>query len=70
MIMNGVGAIGRVLPGFLADWYMGPLNVVTPASFICCILLFSWIAIGNSAGLYCWAILYGTLYPDIPEIAA
>ncbi|KAH7305429.1 major facilitator superfamily transporter, partial [Stachybotrys elegans] len=59
MIMNGVGALGRVLPGFLADQYLGPLNVVTPASCFCCILLFCWIAINNSAGLYCWAILYG-----------
>lgn len=59
MIMNGVGAIGRVVPGFLADIYLGPLNVVTPAALICMVLLYCWNAINSRAALYCWAILYG-----------
>ncbi|KAH9229074.1 hypothetical protein K456DRAFT_1923736 [Colletotrichum gloeosporioides 23] len=59
MIMNGVGAIGRVIPGFLADLFLGPLNVVTPAAAVCTILLFSWMAIKSAAGLYAWAVVYG-----------
>ncbi|KAI8255601.1 hypothetical protein K4K53_007902 [Colletotrichum sp. SAR 10_77] len=59
MIMNGVGAIGRVIPGFLADLFLGPLNVVTPAAAVCTILLFSWMAIKSAAGLYAWAVIYG-----------
>lgn len=59
MIMNGVGAIGRVIPGFLADLYLGPLNVVTPAAAICTILLFCWMAIQSSTALYVWAVFYG-----------
>lgn len=59
MIMNGVGAIGRVVPGFLADLYLGPLNVVTPAACFCTILLYTWNGISNELGLYFWAVLYG-----------
>ncbi|KAL0934423.1 MFS monocarboxylate transporter [Colletotrichum truncatum] len=59
MIMNGVGAIGRVIPGFLADLFLGPLNVVTPAAAVCTILLFCWNAIKTAPALYVWAVLYG-----------
>ncbi|OLN86143.1 putative transporter MCH4-like protein 7 [Colletotrichum chlorophyti] len=59
MIMNGVGAVGRVLPGFLADQYLGPLNVVTPAAAICTVLLYCWTAIESAPALYGWAVLYG-----------
>ncbi|TDZ38404.1 Aspyridones efflux protein apdF [Colletotrichum trifolii] len=59
MIMNGVGAIGRVLPGFLADHFLGPLNVVTPAALVCTVLLYCWIAVKSEPALYAWAVLYG-----------
>lgn len=59
VVMNGVSAIRRVLPALLADLYVGPLNVVTPAALVCAILLYCWIAIDSIAGLYCWAVIYG-----------
>lgn len=59
MIMNGVGAIGRILPGFLADLWLGPLNVVTPAATMCMVLLYSWNVVDSATGLYVWAIIYG-----------
>lgn len=59
MIMNGVGAIGRVVPGFVADQLVGPLNVVTPAACICTVLLYCWNAIQDEVGLYFWAVLHG-----------
>lgn len=68
MIMNGVGAIGRVVPGFLADLYLGPLNVVTPAAFTCMVLLYCWNAVKNRAALYCWAVLYGMLPPYTDKV--
>lgn len=63
MIMNGVGVIGRVIPGFLADKYVGPLNVVSPAAGVCTILLFCWMAIKTVPALYVWAVFYGTCFP-------
>ncbi|UQC88971.1 riboflavin transporter MCH5 [Colletotrichum lupini] len=59
IVMNGVGAIGRVIPGLLADLYLGPLNVMIPAAAICTTLLFCWIAIQSSTALYTWAVFYG-----------
>ncbi|KAF6833116.1 MFS monocarboxylate transporter [Colletotrichum musicola] len=59
MIMNGVGVIGRVVPGFLADKFVGPLNVVSPAAGVCTILLFCWMAIESTPALYVWAVFYG-----------
>ncbi|KAH8647515.1 major facilitator superfamily domain-containing protein [Ilyonectria robusta] len=58
ILMNGVGAIGRALPGFLADLYVGPLNVITPAAFVCTIMLYCWTTVGSPVGLYSWAVIY------------
>ncbi|KAH8653571.1 major facilitator superfamily domain-containing protein [Xylariales sp. PMI_506] len=59
MIMNGVGAIGRVLPGLLADLFVGPVNVIIPASLISMVLLYIWTVIETQAGLYVFAVIYG-----------
>jgi MFS family permease len=61
MIMNGVGAIGRIFPGLIADQWCGPLQVVIPASSVCMVMLYSWNTIETRVALYVFAVIYGML---------
>ncbi|KAK7757516.1 hypothetical protein SLS62_000531 [Diatrype stigma] len=58
LVMNGVGLFGRMLPSLFAD-RVGPLNLLIPASLLCAICLFAWIAVADPASMYVWAIFYG-----------
>lgn len=57
--MNGVGLFGRVIPAILADKYFGILKTLIPAVGISGILLFGWIGVSSTEGLFGWAVIYG-----------
>jgi hypothetical protein len=57
--MNGVGLFGRVVPALLADKYFGILKTLIPAVGISGILLFGWIGVTSTEGLFGWAVIYG-----------
>ncbi|KAI1619281.1 major facilitator superfamily domain-containing protein [Exophiala viscosa] len=48
MIINGIGAIGRIVPGLVADRWCGPLNVIKPATAV----------IRTEAASTSWAVLW------------
>ncbi|KAH8890493.1 MFS general substrate transporter [Thozetella sp. PMI_491] len=58
LVLNGGGAIGRLVPNHIAD-KVGPINVFVPTAAIAGICLFCWMAVSNVAGLYVWAVFYG-----------
>ena len=57
--MNGIGVIGRIIPGYLADRYFGVFNSIIPIVLITAMTTFCWIAVSSQGGLYVWAIVYG-----------
>ncbi|KAF2685203.1 MFS general substrate transporter [Lentithecium fluviatile CBS 122367] len=59
MIMNGVGLLGRLIPGYIADAYLGPYNTLIPLCFLTSIILYCWAAVYSVPSLYAFAILYG-----------
>lgn len=59
IIINGVGIPARILPGYLADRYTGPLNVFIPMLCGNAIMIFAWLGISNIAGFYVFTVLYG-----------
>lgn len=59
MIMNGAGMPGRLIPNFLADQYVGPLNLLIPFAFVSGVVLFGWAGVHNIDGLYAFAVIYG-----------
>ncbi|KAJ4293560.1 hypothetical protein N0V90_008843 [Kalmusia sp. IMI 367209] len=59
LIMNGMGMPGRLLPGYIADRYLGPYNTIIPWCFITAIILYCWAAVKTEASLYAFTILYG-----------
>lgn len=59
LIINGVGIPGRIVPGFLADRYIGPLNMLIFFSCIGGFTLLSWAAVSSLPDLTAWAVIYG-----------
>jgi predicted MFS family arabinose efflux permease len=58
LVLNGVGAIGRVLPNYIAD-HVGTLNVYAPLAFLSAVSMYCWPAVHSKIGLYVWTSLYG-----------
>ncbi|KPM41900.1 hypothetical protein AK830_g4629 [Neonectria ditissima] len=61
MVLNGIGIIGRIAPTIIADQWTGPLNMLIPISFAASLLVFCWVAVDSSGGLYAFAVIYGLL---------
>ncbi|KAL4873106.1 major facilitator superfamily domain-containing protein [Aspergillus spectabilis] len=61
MVLNGVGVVGRILPGVVGDQFTGMLNMVIPLSFAAAVLMFCWAAVITEAGLYAFAAVYGVV---------
>ncbi|KAI9149901.1 MFS-type transporter dbaD [Paramyrothecium foliicola] len=59
IVMNGVGLFGRLIPALLADKYFGILNTLIPAVGTSGALLFGWIGVSSTGGLFGWAVIYG-----------
>ena len=58
-ITNAGSLFGRILPGYLADGYTGPMNMHISFSIAAAVLAFCWIAIRNTPGLVVFSVLYG-----------
>ncbi|KAI9735906.1 MAG: hypothetical protein M1834_001372 [Cirrosporium novae-zelandiae] len=59
LIMNGVGFVGRLIPGYCADKYSGPINFMAPMALLTALLSFLWPLVSNEAGLFVWSAIYG-----------
>ena len=59
IVMNGVGAIGRILPPLLSDRYTGPVNMMIPLVIFSAVALYCWAPIYNESGLWAFAVFYG-----------
>ncbi|KAI2168630.1 hypothetical protein LOZ23_001992 [Ophidiomyces ophidiicola] len=59
MIMNALGTVGRMIPSFLADYFIGPMNALIPFTFASSIVLFAWSGVKSSPTLYAFSALYG-----------
>ena len=59
IITNAAGLLVRPSLGFIADRRLGPLNCLIPAVAMSAIVLYSWIAVKDAAGLYTFAVFYG-----------
>ena len=57
-ILNAASVPGRILPNAIGD-YIGPMNVLIPASFFTGVLALVWIAIKSRASIIAVACLYG-----------
>ncbi|KAF2161443.1 hypothetical protein M409DRAFT_69788 [Zasmidium cellare ATCC 36951] len=67
-IMNGLGLPGRIIPGFVADRYLGSLNMFIPFVFASAILLYCWAAVDSLGGVYPFAVIYGFFAAGIQSL--
>ncbi|CAG9951568.1 unnamed protein product [Clonostachys rosea f. rosea IK726] len=58
LITNGVGFLGRIIPNYLAD-RTGAVTMLIPVSSATAILVFCWMSVNSSSGLYAWSVFYG-----------
>ncbi|CAK7231688.1 hypothetical protein SCUCBS95973_008003 [Sporothrix curviconia] len=58
LVVNGVGAIGRLLPNYIAD-LVGSINMFAVFGLYAGIAGLSWMAVHNATGLYVWCVFYG-----------
>ncbi|ODM18443.1 hypothetical protein SI65_06314 [Aspergillus cristatus] len=61
MVLNGVGIVGRILPGVIGDRVAGMLNILILLSFAASLLAYCWAAISKAAELYVFAVVYGII---------
>lgn len=57
-ILNAVSVPGRILPNFAGD-YIGPMNVLVPASFMTGVMALVWTGVHTFGGIITWACFYG-----------
>jgi MFS family permease len=59
LIMNGMGLPGRLIPGYIANRWLGPYNTLIPWVLLTSIIMYCWSAVDTKASLYAFTILYG-----------
>ena len=59
LITNGASTLSRILVGFLADDYIGPMNTYILSVATLAISFFTWIAVTSATGMYVWAAGFG-----------
>ncbi|KAJ8105699.1 hypothetical protein OPT61_g10022 [Boeremia exigua] len=72
IIINGVGLPARVLPGFIADRYIGVLNMQALALVFNVVMLWTWLSVRSVTSYYVWVVFYGlgagafqSLFPSV-----
>lgn len=68
MILNGVGLPARILPGYIADRYIGVLNVLIISLVGNIIILFCWLSVKSISAYYVWTVWYGLFAAAFPSL--
>lgn len=61
MVLNGTGMPGRLVPAYIAQRWTGSLNLFIPQLAATAIIIYSWIAVKSTTGLWIFAVFYGTV---------
>lgn len=59
MIINVAGISGRIVPAFIADRWIGPLNTYIPQTLGTAICIFAWTAVDSVTGAYIFVAFLG-----------
>ncbi|KUI73762.1 Riboflavin transporter MCH5 [Cytospora mali] len=71
LLTNALGIPGRVLPGFIATRFLGPLNTAVPTAASVALVLYCWPAVRHTHGsLYGFALAYGFVASAIQSLFA
>ncbi|OTA62711.1 MFS general substrate transporter [Hypoxylon sp. EC38] len=71
LVTNALGIPGRIIPGFIAARFLGPLNTAIPTAASVALVLYCWPAVAHAPGpLYGFAIAYGLVASAIQSLFA
>jgi MFS transporter, MCT family, solute carrier family 16 (monocarboxylic acid transporters), member 3 len=59
LIVNGLSVPSRPVVGYLADRYIGPINLFSSAIFLLGTVSFAWIGVTTRTGMYIFTIFFG-----------
>ncbi|KIW65977.1 hypothetical protein PV04_08190 [Phialophora macrospora] len=59
IVFNAAGIPIRLATGYIADRFLGPLNLMVPLMFINALFSLCWIAVKSETGMYVFAMFYG-----------
>ncbi|KAF4554684.1 Aspyridones efflux protein-like protein 7 [Elsinoe fawcettii] len=59
LVMVAIGVPARIIPGLIADHYLGPMTTLLPIVSLAAIMLLVWIAVADVGSLYAFSALYG-----------
>ncbi|KAK4203300.1 putative monocarboxylate transporter [Triangularia verruculosa] len=59
LITNGMSVVARPITGYLADNYIGPINMHAFQMFLLGCMFFFWLAVDSATGLYVFAVFLG-----------
>lgn len=63
-VINGASAVGRIMVGLIAARF-GPTETITAAVTLASVVLFCWIPVDTSAGIWVWAVFWGMIFGAI-----
>ncbi|KAK2026312.1 major facilitator superfamily transporter [Colletotrichum zoysiae] len=71
LVLNGVGAIGRIIPAQIGD-VIGTINIFAPMALMTGTIMYCWASVHTTTGLYVWSVFYGisvggvqSLFPSV-----
>ena len=70
LTLNAMGIPGRLIPGFLADQFLGPANTYISFVLISGILIYCWTAATSLNGVWTFAIFYGFFAAGVQSLLA
>ncbi|KAK7917668.1 hypothetical protein PG985_011276 [Apiospora marii] len=71
LLTNALGIPGRVVPGFVATYLLGPLNTAVPTALCVAVVLYCWPAAAHAHGpLYAFAAVYGFVASAVQSLFA
>ncbi|KAH7359784.1 major facilitator superfamily domain-containing protein [Pyrenochaeta sp. MPI-SDFR-AT-0127] len=59
IILNGIGLPARVIPGYIADRYIGVLNTFSLCVLANVVVLWCWLAVESISAYYAYIVIYG-----------
>ncbi|TDZ27678.1 Fujikurins efflux protein [Colletotrichum spinosum] len=58
LVLNGVGAFGRIVPSQIGDM-IGTINIFAPMALMTGTVMYCWMGVTDTTGLYVWSVFYG-----------
>jgi predicted MFS family arabinose efflux permease len=68
IVLNGIGFFARIIPGYLADRWTGPVTMYIIFAFSASLIIFCWAFVDSQSGLTGFSITYGIFAGGIQSL--